>query len=345
MKRSFKLLLHAGFWFCYLLLLAIITLTVFRKSENDPRIGWFINSMLVFACLPSTISFYVFYFFIFPNYTRKKKIVLTIIYGLLTIVTAASTASAILYLMGGAVWDVDNEHASYPAQIVFISFIAFVTGVVAIVIKGFITWVDEIKLKDELRQQTHAMEMVLVKSQLDPHFLFNTINNIDVLILKDANLASEYLNKLSDIMRFILYETKPDRILLSQEIEYIKKYLALQKIRTANESYVSFAVSGQTASRTIAPMLFIPFIENAFKHTSNKKLENAIMINIALEKNGIHFVCQNKFTPGIKPTGTGNGLGNELIQKRLNLLYPGTHSLQITNEQGLYLVSLIINHA
>ena len=103
-----------------------------------------------------------------------------------------------------------NSTGDFVAMTLFIAFIAFIAGVIALVIRGFITWVDEIKLKDELKQKNHETELALVKSQLDPHFLFNTLNNIDVLILKDQKVASEYLNKLSDIMRFMLFETKAD---------------------------------------------------------------------------------------------------------------------------------------
>ena len=148
------------------------------------------------------------------------------------------------------------------------------------------------------------MEMALIKSKLDPHLLFNTINNIDALILKDAVEASNYLNKLSDIMRFMLYETMAEKILLSQEIEYIEKYIALQKIRTANVNYVHFTVTGNIGNKFIAPMVFIPFIENAFKHTNNKKLENAITVNIIITDKTIQLVCENKFDskPKVKQT-------------------------------------------
>jgi LytS/YehU family sensor histidine kinase len=186
------------------------------------------------------------------------------------------------------------------------------------------------------------MEMALIKSQLDPHLLFNTINNIDALILKDPIEASDYLNKLSDIIRFMLYETKPDKILLSQEIEYIEKYIALQKIRTANINYAHFSVTGSVGNKHIAPMIFIPFIENAFKHTHNKKLENAITINILISDETIKLVCENKF--GSRPVVQKNnsGLGNELIQKRLNLIYPTKHTLEVNEQNELYSVNLTI---
>jgi LytS/YehU family sensor histidine kinase len=213
---------------------------------------------------------------------------------------------------------------------------------VALVIKGFITWFNEIKLKQSLKDKNHEMEMALIKSKLDPHLLFNTINNIDALIIKDAVEASNYLNKLSDIMRFMLYETMSDKIMLSQEIEYIEKYIALQKIRTANLNYVQFLLTGNVGNKMIAPMVFIPFIENAFKHTNNKKLENAISVHIIISNKSIQLVCENKFDS--KPTfrEPGSGLGNDLIQKRLKLIYPDNHVLEVNKTNELYTVNLTI---
>ena len=150
-----------------------------------------------------------------------------------------------------------------------------------IIIKGFITWFEEIQVKEALQLKNLSTELDLIKSQLDPHFLFNTINNIDTLLLNSPELASQYLNKLSDILRFMLFETKTDKIPLSKEIAYIEKYIELQKIRTSNSNFVNLAIKGDISNHTIPAMLFIPFIENAFKHVSNKKTDNAI--NITLE--------------------------------------------------------------
>ena len=211
-------------------------------------------------------------------------------------------------------------------------------------LKGFLTWYEELKLKEELLEKTHRMEMALVKSQLDPHFLFNTLNNIDVLIEKDPARASVYLKKLSDIMRFMLYQTKGSEIPLKQELDYIEKYIELQKIRTANPHYVSFELQGDPEGRKVAPMVFIPFIENAFKHATNKKVNHAVDIAIDIEKDSIHFRCQNVFDP-LKIVSDGdNGLGNELIAKRLNLLYPEHHNLEVQKENGMYQVELSIDH-
>jgi LytS/YehU family sensor histidine kinase len=234
-----------------------------------------------------------------------------------------------------------NGRSTAFRVILIMTFIGAVCGVVALVIKGFITWFNEIRLREILREKNHEMEMALIKSQLDPHLLFNTINNIDALILKDAVKASDYLNRLSDIIRFVLYETAADKILLSQEIEYIGKYIALQKIRTANETYVHFEVTGSIGDKRVAPMVFIPFIENAFKHTNNKKLENAITVKIFIKDETINLICENKYEPKSAKQPIG-GLGNELVQKRLDLIYSGRHTLEVNRNDELYRVNLTI---
>jgi LytS/YehU family sensor histidine kinase len=227
--------------------------------------------------------------------------------------------------------------------IISMTLIGVICGIVALIIRGFITWFNEIKVKQMLKEKNHEMEMALIKSQLDPHLLFNTINNIDSLILTDAIAASDYLNKLSDIMRFVLYETNAVKILLAQEIEYIGKYIALQKIRTSNESYVHFEVTGTIGSKRIAPMVFIPFIENAFKHTHNKKLENAIIIQLVITDETVQLICENKYdVKSVKqPVG---GLGNGLVEKRLDLIYAGKHTLAVNKSDERYTVNLIIPH-
>jgi LytS/YehU family sensor histidine kinase len=248
----------------------------------------------------------------------------------------------------GRITDMDNggKNGRSTALIVIgeMTFIATVSGIIALVIKGFITWFNEIKLKELLKEKNHEMELSLIKSKLDPHLLFNTINNIDTLILKDPVEASAYLNKLSDIIRFMLYDTKNDKISLSKEIEYIEKYISLQKIRTANDKYVDLSVTGIIGNKLIAPMIFIPFIENAFKHSNNKKLENAITVNIIIKEETLQLVCENRFDSELKRQDNYGGLGNELIQKRLNLIYPEKHTLEINSSHDLYSVNLTIQN-
>jgi len=219
---------------------------------------------------------------------------------------------------------------------------ALLNGILGLVMRGFITSYGDIDLKDELAKKNYDMELALVKSQLNPHFLFNTINNIDVLISRDAQQASAYLNKLSDIMRFMLYETKSEEVLLETELLYIGKYIDLQKIRTANPRYVSYTVEGDPAGLVVAPMIFLPFIENAFKHAENKKIENAIGIRFEIRGYTIRFACRNHYNPAQGSNLDHGGLGNGLIERRLELLYPKRHRLQIEKTNDLYTVELSI---
>ena len=137
-----------------------------------------------------------------------------------------------------------------------------------------------------------------------------------------------------------LYETKTEKIALSQELNYIDKFIELQKIRTTNEHFINYVVNGDPQNRTIPPMLFIPFIENAFKHAENKKAENAINVHLDIEKYTLTFKCENAFNKNAPVKAEHSGLGGELLKKRLALLYPGKHSLSITNNNELYKVVL-----
>lgn len=348
MKKSFVVLIHIGFWACYFIMVFIALSLYYRSNHSMPHVLNALKSILLFAFIPSCISYFFYYFLLFPQYLRHKKLLLSVIYGLAVSVGAAIIGYVLIryFIETGRITDMDqggkNGRSTAVRVILVMTAIGALCGTVALVIKGFITWFDEIKLKERLKEKNHEMEMALIKSQLDPHLLFNTINNIDALILRDAVTASDYLNKLSDIMRFMLYETKPDQILLSKEIEYIEKYIALQKIRTANQNYVHFTITGNVGSKQIAPMIFIPFIENAFKHTNNKKLENAISIEICVKAQKILFRCENKFDA--KPAGPqpDGGLGNELIQKRLQLIYGEKHILEVVKTDDLYSVHLTI---
>ena len=330
-------------------------LAVFYRSsshsvDQTARIKNAFESLFLFAFSPSIITFYGCYFLVFPKYLQQKRIPLAVIYGILISIGASIMVYILMrYLIeSGQLMDMDkggiNGRSTAIRTIMVMSFIASISGIVAMVIKGFITWVDEIKLKEELKWKNHETEMALVKAQLDPHFLFNTLNNIDVLLLEDAEKASNYLNKLSDILRFMLYETKTETILLEKEIEYIEKYIELQKIRTSNANYINFQITGTPGNKTIAPMVFIQFIENAFKHSTNKKIDHTIQVQLFIEKEVIRFVCKNKFDPKRKLKQESNGLGNELIQRRLNLIYPEKHILELSNHCNLYTVNLTIQN-
>ena len=342
MKKSIILLFHIGFWVCFIFLLLLLIGIYFQGEVPEDKLAYYFQILLGLFFIPSVSAFYACYFWLFPKYLRYKKLALSAFFGAIIAIGAATLGMYILYNTVGPEEDYTWECFILP--MIFMTTLAAIAETVALLIRGFLTWFEEIKLKEALQKKNHEMEMALVKAQLDPHFLFNTINNIDVLILKDAEEASHYLNKLSDIMRFMLFETKTTAIPLAKELKYIEKYIALQKIRTTNKNYVDYSVKGIVNGQTIAPMVFIPFIENAFKHTNNKKLEDAITVQIEVAQATIKMICKNKIDPSRKTKIESNGLGNELIEKRLHLIYPNRHELSITHENNLYTVVLTINN-
>jgi len=342
MKKPLIASLHVGYWFVYLLVAMMLSYALSGNEDVPENVGEEVLAMafLFILLIPAIITFYTCYLVLFPRYFGRKQFGLAFLLALA--VSALTTFSGVAFLSFVLYPECANE-AGADGGLYFggiVTYFQLVGGMVAFVIRGFSTWFEEVELKEALQEKNHAMELALVKSQLDPHFLFNTINNIDVLILKDPEEASEYLNRLSDIMRFMLYETKTEVIPLSKELAYIEKYIALQKIRTANETYVDFQIAGSPAGRSVAPMVFIPFIENAFKHTTNKKAEYAIRIAMEITPGGIRMSCTNRLAAHREAPNTEGGLGNELIRKRLELLYPGRHELEVRRTTGEYHIDL-----
>lgn len=350
MKKPVILLIHSGYWFLYLCLLTLIliSLRVGTNLNSQPNLANFRFVLLFvgFAVVPAVAGFYMFYGFLFNRFLTRKKIQALFLAGAVSallcgLLGALNLALLSAFRIGPGII---NDGWNSALQItLFISLIALLNGGMGLLVRGFIRWYDELKLKEDLTRKNFETELALVKSQLDPHFLFNTISNIDVLITKDPAKASAYLQKLSDIMRYMLYETKTAQIPLREEWAYIEKFIELQKIRTSASNYVRHTVEGNLESARIAPMTLIPFVENAFKHAGRAKQEDAIRIRLAVNGSGIVFDCENKYLPNGAPLNEPGGLGNNLIEKRLALLYPQRHRLAVQKNGELYSVHLSID--
>lgn len=338
-KKAVVILMHVIYWILYLFICSVMYGAIGQILFIKVIINAYKLPGMVAAIIPMLIGFYTFYFFIFDKYLSKKKLLVSAVLAVSFSIIGAIIAELVL----NSFYATDKSFNTILFSGLAMALIALVNGTLGLVMKGFITWYGDIKLKVELNKKNYEMELALMKAQINPHFLFNTINNIDILIQKDAIKASEYLNKLSDIMRFMLYETKTEKIALEKEVAYIEKYVELQKIRTTNPNYVKYEVKGSTGNLLIEPMLFIPFIENAFKHAENKKVENAIKICFVIEKDKIKFECENAYSADTQLKPEHSGLGNDLIQRRLVLLYPDKHAFEVINKNGIYKVNLLLS--
>ena len=195
------------------------------------------------------------------------------------------------------------------------------------------------------RQEEKEAELKLLKAQLNPHFLFNTLNNLYGLsVIKSDKLPSLML-QLSSLLRYSLYETKEIVVPLEKEINYLENYISLEKIRLEEQAEINFLMKGNATGKQIAPMLLIVFVENAFKHLSavNKEISK-VNIAISITENELEFLCENSYEEtGIKENNLEkgkSGIGLINAKKRLHLIYPDRHKLSIKKEKSNFLVTL-----
>lgn len=198
------------------------------------------------------------------------------------------------------------------------------------------------------RQDEKEAELRLLKAQLNPHFLFNTLNNLYGLSVMKSEKLPNLMLKLSDLLRYSLYETKEAFVPLEKEIQYLENYMSLEKIRLEDKADIQFTKSGNLTSKKIVPMLLIVFVENAFKHLGVlKDGKSKVAISIQESNNKITFTSSNsieKDNARLENLEKGkSGIGLENAKKRLTLLYPGMHQLAIEKSQNSYNVQLILD--
>jgi len=186
-------------------------------------------------------------------------------------------------------------------------------------------------------------ELSYLKAQINPHFLFNTLNSIYSLALEKSDNTATAVVKLSGMMRYVLDEADNDFVLLEKEINYISSYIELQRIRYGNSIQLSFLIKGNTAGKKIAPLILIPFVENAFKHGVNAEENSDIKIEINIDKNELHLLVTNNKVSLQQLEENKSGLGIENAKDRLQLLYPAKHELHIHDNETFFSVSLNLN--
>ncbi len=196
----------------------------------------------------------------------------------------------------------------------------------------------------ELEKEKLNSELAFLKSQISPHFFFNTLNNIYSLIGINTNDAQESVLKLSKLMRYLLYESDKERIRLSKEIEFLKHYLDLMKLRLSKSVSLEVCLPENYPDISIPPLLFISFIENAFKHGVSYQDNSFISMKMTVDNDKIHFVVANSIRRRVYEYDSRNsGIGLDNIIKRLNLLYPQSHNLKVVEKDDKFIVDLELN--
>jgi len=338
MKKLFVVFLHLVFWGLVILGIGGLN-SIIYSSFPAWSFGFF--KMIIPGLSFNLIIFYAFYSILTPLFLLTKRHLSFFATGISVIIFLTFIYTIVLPFFHFMDWNLTDFNSSISMISVIYTF--FVFGIAGTLFRIFFKWFSDVKIKQELERKNLQTELALLKSQINPHFLFNTLNNIDVLITKDSEKASVYLKKLSDILRFMLYETKDEFIPLKHELEYIEKYLELQKIRTSNADFINYSVTGSIEEINVPPMIFIPFIENAFKHTPNKKSKDAIQIHFDIKPDSINFTCSNLKNKKEMTQNSKSGMGIKLIKQRLNLLFKENAVLNIDDTSDSYLVKLKLN--
>jgi two-component system LytT family sensor kinase len=208
-------------------------------------------------------------------------------------------------------------------------------------------WTRNELIRSRLAASHYSTEIKFLKSQINPHFLFNTLNNLFSMAQKKGNdELADGISKLSGMMRYMIYESNADTVPLAKEIEYLQNCIQLNKLRFADaEAKVNFQYPERIEGIVIVPMLFIPFVENAFKHGVQIDKQSIIDISIKLVNKEIIFNCQNPVRHRRKMDEDTGGIGLENVRRRLELVYPHQHQLTIKNDEEVYLVELKISPA
>lgn len=205
----------------------------------------------------------------------------------------------------------------------------------------FALWLfEQWKWLQNLKAEKSNAELSLLRAQINPHFFFNTLNNLYALTIKNSKQAPEVILKLSDMMRYTIYEGEKEKVKIADEIEYLKNYIELHKIRYKKKVEISFKHTIDT-NLTISPLLYIILLENAFKHGVESLAENAfIHINLYEDKHAIYFELENNFDAKEQTESSGIGLKN--LKKRLSLVYKNNHELHVNTQNNIYKTTLKI---
>lgn len=336
-----RLGLHALFWIGYVLLASFI----FSYQSRFPYY-YFLENYLV--NLIAYMGFtYVSIYFLVPKYLFSKRY---LSFSLLIILLSFVFVLIKLIINRWVFFHLFIPKVFHPDEWISIKlfienfFWLWIPTTLFASLKYFRDWVKTVGEKNELEHKQLEAELKLLKAQLHPHFLFNTLNNLYVLALEKNDKTPEVVLKISDLFHYVLYECNADEIELKKELELIENYIDLEKLRYDENLTVSIEKEGDWNNVKIAPMMLFVFVENAFKHGARNDLLNPrIFINVSVNDSQMEFICKNSLPINTVPDKVGDGgVGLSNLKRRLELMYSNRYILKISNENSWYTVQLII---
>jgi hypothetical protein len=290
-------------------------------------------------------SFYVIVAFfiskkVMPRYFYSKQYFLfwTLIVSILLAVYAVEEYVLEPIFVGG-------ERADHVSNI-FYTLIG-IAPIIFMVVSFKIVW-QMVRKQQELEQlqlSVKESELRFLKSQINPHFLFNNLNNLYAYAIENSSKTPSIILELSSVLRYMIYDCKADKVVLSKDIEHLQNFVKLNELQIEDRGAISFTTIGSHDNFKIAPLILVTFVENAFKHSLASQSEN-IVIDIAIhvsDKGQLSFTCANSFLPNSNNDSLDKGIGLDNVKKRLQLLYPNKHKLKLKEAKRQFIVELTLD--
>ena len=344
MSKRVLLSLHLGYW---VLVLVQQLLEALGTEVLGTQTDWFLFFSIVvpvyflqICC--TALFFYANYLVLIPHVLKKRNLPIYI----LALLGCTLMFTPLYYLMEQIVypaigWQTYTQNLDFIFAFIVTLSANFVNIFLGLLLSYLMDWHSLRAEKELIEKEKLKTELAFLKSQVNPHYLFNTINDIYALTQQQSEEATEALLKLSELLRYMLRESDDHYVLLSSEIQYLENVIALQKIGQRGRAYINFEVEGSIGQQKIAPLILINFIENAFKHGVFNDPTNPIQILISVDEKTLKLHLRNAINTAKKDKTGGIGLTN--VSRRLALLYPNRHKLLIDHQQDFFSVDLKIH--
>lgn len=344
-ERLYRLIRHFIFWFFWWLFMGLIYGFLYTPEGQMNLMRQAYIEALIFLPQHMVLSYGIIYL-ILPRFVFKGRYWL----GITSVIFLTVMVAGISHIVANYVITPIREayHIQSKPTALFFSLLAGLRG--SMTVAGFAVAIKLVKLwyfknvdNERLEKATLKAELEILKGQLHPHFMFNTLNSIYSLALKKSEHTAGTILKLSQLMRYMLCECDHTLVDLKREIEILYHYIELEKSRFTDRLDMVINMQGDFGGMRIPPLLLMPFVENSFKHGVNEMTEQAwISLDLRVEANQLKFKLMNGKPETGDISGHSSYVGLVNVQRRLNLLYPGTHELRITQDGDIFIVNLML---
>ena len=344
LKNSEKTYRSIG-WIIHLVAWGIVfCLPFFFTGRNMEEVTTERYIRFIIVPLSFMALFYLDYFLLIPRYIFVQKTGKFLLVNAALIIMTMIAVHALMQLLPPPEMEMPPRPAPDATEITFFllrnaMMYALVAGL-SVAIRITARWYEQESTRKELERVRVEAELKNLKSQLNPHFLFNTLNNIYTLILLSPDRAQCAVHDLSKLLRYVLYESNLPAVPIEKEMDFVRNYVELMRIRLPESTDLKIAIDVQEAGLPIAPLLFISLIENAFKHGVNLSGASYIWINLQESGGSVRCDIENSYFPKDSADRSGSGIGLTNLRKRLELIYPGKYIFSAQREGASYHVKL-----